>query len=376
MIEVDAGFPGGNIIVEKIEGDTVFLRQDLRDTEGWWFYWYFRVRASAGRRLNFCFTNGNVIGVRGPAFSTDCGLTWAWLGSKSAGDASFSYRFPEGAGEVRFSFGMPYLEDSFRRSLLGLKGAENLHAGMLCKSRKGRVVESLKLGNPHAGHKVLLTCRHHCCEMMASYALEGMLGFLLHALAKDEWLRENVEVLCIPFVDKDGVEDGDQGKSRRPHDHNRDYSGGIYPEVKSLMDCVPHWACGHALTALDLHCPWIRGPREECIYFVGLPNGRIWEEVSALSALLEEMQSGPLPFKSEDNLPFGKEWNTDQNFSQGSSFSEWASNLPGIRLASAIEIPYANIRGSEVTPESARLFGGDLAAALCRYLKERPAQHF
>jgi len=45
---IDAGFPGGNIIVDGIEGDTVFLRPDLRDTQGDWFYWAFRVRGSAG----------------------------------------------------------------------------------------------------------------------------------------------------------------------------------------------------------------------------------------------------------------------------------------------------------------------------------------
>jgi len=34
-LAVDADFPGGNIIVEGLDGDTIFLRQDLRDTEGW-----------------------------------------------------------------------------------------------------------------------------------------------------------------------------------------------------------------------------------------------------------------------------------------------------------------------------------------------------
>lgn len=36
-IQIDAEFPGGNIIVDSIYGDTILLRQDLRDTEGNWF---------------------------------------------------------------------------------------------------------------------------------------------------------------------------------------------------------------------------------------------------------------------------------------------------------------------------------------------------
>ena len=80
-VAVDADFPGGNVVVEKIEGDTVFLRQDVRDTKGSWFYWCFRVRNAAGRMLTFQFP-GDLIGVRGPAVSIDAGKTWAWLGAR------------------------------------------------------------------------------------------------------------------------------------------------------------------------------------------------------------------------------------------------------------------------------------------------------
>ncbi len=51
---IDADFPGGNIVVDSIHRDTVFIQQDLRDTEGNWFYWYFRVgRSAAGKTFLF-----------------------------------------------------------------------------------------------------------------------------------------------------------------------------------------------------------------------------------------------------------------------------------------------------------------------------------
>ena len=74
-VRIDADFPGGNIIVERIEGNTIFLRPDQRDSSTWWFYWYFRVRGAAGRTLKFQFTGKNPIGTQGPAFSTDGGGT-------------------------------------------------------------------------------------------------------------------------------------------------------------------------------------------------------------------------------------------------------------------------------------------------------------
>ena len=66
-LTVDADFPGGNIVVDRIEGDTVFLKPDLRDTSTWWFYWHFRVRAAAGRTIKFQFAGRSPIGTRGPA---------------------------------------------------------------------------------------------------------------------------------------------------------------------------------------------------------------------------------------------------------------------------------------------------------------------
>ena len=60
---IDGDFPGGNVVLERIEGDAVYLHQDQRDTPGFWFYWYFRVRGATGRTpgvataRNDCFPN-------------------------------------------------------------------------------------------------------------------------------------------------------------------------------------------------------------------------------------------------------------------------------------------------------------------------------
>ncbi len=81
--------------------------------------------------------------------------------------------------------------------------------------------------------------------MMASWSLEGLMDEVLADTTDGRWLREHVEFLVVPFMDKDGVEDGDQGKNRRPHDHNRDYLGeSIYPEVAAWRAFVPGWSEG------------------------------------------------------------------------------------------------------------------------------------
>ena len=74
MLTVDCDFPGGNILVDEIDGDTIALHQDLRDTEGDWFYWYFRVRGAAGREVTVRFTGSDVIGVQGALIASGTAL--------------------------------------------------------------------------------------------------------------------------------------------------------------------------------------------------------------------------------------------------------------------------------------------------------------
>ena len=391
-LDIDCDFPGGNIIVDSIKGDTVWLHQDLRDTAGNWF----RVRGGAGRKLNFRFTrvNGNgvpnpaepsgsvdwgwqdAIGVNGPAVSLDGGRTWRWLGPEKGDDGErFHFAFPQHAEDVRFSMTIPYLESNLESFLNHYQGNPNLRRDTLCRTRKGRPVELLHLGrlDGQPNYRVLLTARHHCCETMASYSLEGIMASVLADTEEGNWFRTQAEFLAVPFMDTDGVEDGDQGKNRRPHDHNRDYGLGsktIYPSVRALEELVPRWSGGRLRFALDMHCPGLRGAENQEISFPGERNQQIWKQLERFSRILELVQSGPLPFSSKNNMPFRTSWNTPENSKpgHGKANSSWASEMPGIWFAATIEIPYASAGGKPVTPDSAKTLGFDLAHALRVYL--------
>lgn len=373
---LDASYPGGNIITEKVEANTYFLKTDLRDTRQgqWWFYWNFRVQGAGGHTLHFRFTERNPFGVCGPALSRDGGLTWRWMGAEAvrkvadqkAWEFSFSCADDE---EVRFSFAIPYLQSDLQRFLARHRGNSALVCEELCRSRKGRSVERLRLGKLTGGpqYRVLLTARHHACESLASYVLEGIMEAILADTPEGRIWRERMEVMVVPFVDKDGVEEGDQGKARAPHDHNRDYGGkSIYPEVAALREQVPAWLQGKPVFALDFHCPYLD---DQEIQLIGGPDQAAWAKVMDFSRLLESTQKGPLHYRVEDNLPFGKKWNVGSTNASGGDkrCDRWTSELPEVRLASCLEFPYAKKDG-EVSAESARTFGNDLAHAIVQFL--------
>lgn len=183
-------------------------------------------------------------------------------------------------------------------------------------------------------------------------------------------LRNEVEFWIIPFMDKDGVEDGDQGKNRKPKDHNRDYNDeSLYCSTAALRAQVPAWSQGNLIAALDLHCPWIKDDLNEHIYLVGSANSRIAEQQLRLIQMLSRHNQSEVKFDAEKGfVPFGTSWNTAKNFVQGKSFSAWASELKGTRLSTTIEIPYSLNNGQLLTPDNLRAFGRDMAFALGEYL--------
>jgi len=377
---IDADFPGGNILVERIDGDHVYLRPDPRDSAGNTFYWYFRVRRMAGRRLSFHLPGPDVVGARGAAVSTDGGRTWAWM---NAGH-EFAYRPPEDVDEVRFSVTMPYQDADLQSLLQRYNGHPHLSGAQLATTRTGRSVERLHLGNLDGSpsHRLLLSCRHHARESMASWTLEGIIEAVLDDGEDGEWFRREAELLVVPMIDKDGVEHGDPGKDRKPYDHNRDYLGeSIYPEVAALKRFVPEWSEGRLCMALDLHCPELRGGAErpgsnEVIYFLGNPGEESIRRLDEFSTILEDAQTGPLRFDAKCNFPWGEGWNKG---SKPRSCARWAETLPGVMLGTVLEVPFANAGGKPVTVESARAFGRDVARALRRFLmatctEPQPAQ--
>ena len=367
---VDTELPAGNAIVEKIDGNTVRLKQDLRDS-GLWFYWAFRVKGAAGRTVRFEFTDkrwGGPVGVRGPVVSKDGGRTFSYpLDGKSRTDG-FTYTFGADENDVLFYECHPYVRanwDEFVAKHSASLG-KRFVAETLCKSRKGASVPCARFGciGAKPSHRIFMSARHHCSETTASWVLEGVAEAFLADDGLGRWLRENVELMMVPFVDYDGSQAGDQGKVRKPHDHNRDYSEFIYPETKAITQWIARHANGKLDMFIDVHCPWIRGKYNEWVY-TPWKDPKILPDVASekrFSELLEQLQCGTMRYRAADDLPFGKEWNKGVNYAQGWSAVIWACHkVKGLKIARSYEVPFANANGAVVTPESCRDLGRDTA---------------
>lgn len=360
--QIDCNFPGGNIRVLRIEGDHIYLAPDLRDTEIHWFYWNFRVCGAQGKTLHFVFEGGPCIGALGPAISRNAGASWDWLGQHDIGDAeeSFFYAFEPEEDCIHFAFCIPYTWQNWRTFAETLP--ESFRRETFVRTPRGHESPLVKTVPTSGSRRVIVSARHHCCETTPSFVIEGLLQAWQPSL--------DVQLVVIPFMDLDGVEAGDQGKMRRPHDHNRDYvENSIYPETRAFRDLIGSEPT--RFVALDLHCPYLRGESNETVYSVGSKSPEMRAEQERFGTILENCAEG-LPYRLKNDILFGIGWNTAKNFSEGKSSTEWVIEQDNCQLGVLMEIPYANAEGIAITGDTARTFGRGLARALVAYLHQNP----
>ena len=321
----------------------MYLANDLRDTEGDWFYWCFKAEGAQGKTLTFTFGEHDYVSYWGAAVSRD-GENWTWSGRETAKPNGFTYTFGPDDDCLIFCHDMNYPYTRFERVAKEL----NLPVSVLTKSEQGRDVPLVRLGEE--GPALLLTSRHHCCESTGTWVIEGM----LREFAENP--PSTFRVLAVPFVDLDGAVNGDQGKSRKPHDHNRDYiEHPIYKSTAAIMKLAES---ENILWDIDLHAPAHQGHEHDYIYLLRTDiNANTLRET--FSELLEkETKLCPEAF------PFCHRFAFDWYYPNPGSCGYFFATRPGTRLACTIESTYAGNYWRKVSAESLIAFGRCAARAI------------
>lgn len=347
--EITTQFTGGNVRVTGCDGDTVFLTPDLRDTQGEWFYWAFCVKNAGGRKLKFCFDN-EWVGPWGASVSHDL-KKWEWQGVGE--ESSFEYSFATDENCVYFAHHMLYHPSRF----LSFANEHGLEVKTLCTSEKGRAVPCIEFGggNTH----VILTARHHACESTGNYVLEGVIDRLL------EKYQDDYRVLCVPFVDYDGVLDGDQGKNRYPHDHNRDYiEKPLYSTVKAIMEYAE---ANDVLYGFDFHSPWHRYGGNDNMFIVLKIHKKMQQLVHFGKFFERCMNADAFEYRLENDFTPDKDWSIINTTGMGAYILDRSDKSIGFTLETAYFGKKGNAFEEKRVIESGRCF----ADAFAMFAEER-----
>jgi hypothetical protein len=362
---ISTNFPGGNAIVKELGPNEYEIDADQRIGTMEWFYWCFKLTNLENQEYIFRFPK-NRMSQKGYAISVDNGLNWVWADPKTIQDTTIKYKGNASTKEVILSMGMTYTLKNWEH-FLALKNEYNCFLQeTLCLTRGKRITPLLRIKskNPTTS-KIIITARHHCCEMMASYMVEGLVDFAFRN--NNQLAFENTEFVVIPFVDLDGVEAGDQGKGRAPYDHNRDYGEkSIYPEIPAIKNEVSKNKSIKTIT-IDLHCPHLKGTWNEQVYIVGSGFEKNCQAQKDFLSIIEKENKGPLPFSQKNILPFGVEWNTNQLVL---SCTSWCTTQAQVILAASIELPYGIAEGQEVNQTTARKLGEILCLSLVKFVNK------
>lgn len=172
------------------------------------------------------------------------------------GRRDVSWTLPAPATEGHFAFTPPYGEPELRATLA-------LSDGYWHEARIGTTSQDRPLLRFHnrLGEKddqrpgILCTARNHSGETPGSWALDGFLRRCA-AVNTDDCL-----IWVVPFVDRDGVDNGDYGKDHWPRDFNRAWTTtqSYRHEVAQVQRDLDRWQrrC-QPMLALDWHAPGLR----------------------------------------------------------------------------------------------------------------------
>jgi hypothetical protein len=280
-LRVLTDFEGGNAEVVKLDEATKTLRimPAIREGRGWPCWWFFKLDGlTVGDELTLevqaqtkPFRETNVLAAAWcqpkQAWISSDGKTWT---PSDAGtrmeDKAMSYKIKAAAAQMSFAWGPPFVP-SDAEALLAEIAAKLPEAKRfeLAKTKGGRPVNGIRIGEVTAAHQVWVGARQHAWETGGSQVGRGFIRWYASDEAKA--VRAKTCLHFIPIMDVDNVAVGAGGKESIPRDHNRDWAAEpIYPEVAAAQRMIREIHATRGLDVfIDLHNPGAADP----VYFYG-----------------------------------------------------------------------------------------------------------
>ena len=382
-LRVITDFEGGTAEVVKLDQATKTLRimPELREGHGWPCWWFFNLDGlTVGEEFTLevqaqtkPFRDKTVLAAvwcqPKQAWVSVDGTTWkpTAKGTLSA-DKVMSYTLKSGAAQMSVAWGPPFVPSDADKLLAEIAAklpeAERFE---LAKTRDGRLVHGICVGDENAPHQVWIGSRHHAWEAGGSQVGRGFIRWYASDEAKA--LRAKTCLHFIPIMDVDNAAIGAGGKEAIPRDHNRDWAAEpIYPEVAAAQRMIRNIHAKQGLDVfIDLHNPGADDP----IFFFGpfafermtgiqQRNYQRWVDIAAAS--ITE------PLKVQPKYRFATYVKTDEE--RGRMSSGWVrANAGDYTISVTLETGW---NSSLMSVEGYGKVGAGLGRALATYIAENP----
>lgn len=265
-LHITTDFPngGGEIVVEKSHPLTIRVTPHNQNNGGWsQLWWHFKVEGIVpGTKITLKIAQD--AGRSEQIFYSYDDEQWAQSNAgtliKEAEQSITLIHQVVKSESVSFAYDLPYRWKEIETLLLpAMREKPKVEILEFCQSKQGRLVPGILL-HPTGNQKynIWLQARAHAFEAGSSWVLHEIALWLVsdHPLAKA--LRSEAEIMLLPVIDVDAIEEGRTGKNQIPYDHNRGWSEAVshWPEVNKIKSELKKRTAKGALDLfIDFHGP-------------------------------------------------------------------------------------------------------------------------
>ncbi|MFW6189576.1 MAG: hypothetical protein ACOC7T_04005 [Planctomycetota bacterium] len=264
---------------------------------------------------------------------------------------SAAFCYPYGPSDLRAT--LEKAGEAWKEEVIGLSG-------------HGRLLQRLHSSGLHEEAGCYVLARQHAGETPGSWVLDGLLRAVAEADSSDP--VRGVDWWVVPFMDLDGVVEGDYGKDAMPRDFNRAWTPmPMRPEVMSVQQDLRRFRSrAGARLLLDLHGP---GGAEKAVYHFLPRNDRPRAHREAGMSFTSYL-AGQLPEQDVESIArvptYPSRWSTD------STASTWVWDHLDETLGICIETTYQGLEADRwMEPADYRRLGGRFARAAAEWLLDR-----
>lgn len=354
-----------------------FLSESRANPQPLWFN--FQLTGLGGRAVRFVWDCADsYLGAPAqldrdrPALRVD-EADWARVAEVEAldtpdGRRQLVFRTPGPCDTVQAAFCYPYGPDDLKATLDELGDA--WQTTVIGLTGEGRELTRLRLSGDVEGIRpgLYLTARQHCGETPGGLALDGLLRFLAGDTPQAVRFREEFDCWIVPFVDMDGVINGDYGKDSLPWDFNRAWEAlAMRPEVHAIQRDMQRFAArANPRLALDLHGPGHSTPD----VFTHMPrDGRPFEQIVSVQRLVDCMQDQfpeLAPGSMAKPTRYSSRWN------EMAMISSWVWDYLDHTTCCNIEISYQSLAEKVLDREGYADIGRRIALGAMTWLDRQP----
>jgi hypothetical protein len=213
-------------------------------------HWFFQVQAKPGAELTFVLHNfdnvwngqkGSPIDKRTVGFVSEDGQTWQAFPAEKTADNFLRFQVRVDTGSLYLARLPPYRVSDLDALKRRIRDDHRVEITTIGKTVEGRELEIIRVGNPEAGHRVLLRARAHPWEPGGNWIAEGLIRRLLR---DDEGAKRYLDAYCVylmPMANKDGVARGRTRFNQLGSDLNRKWDKPADPAVNPENYALETW---------------------------------------------------------------------------------------------------------------------------------------